>query len=435
MNLPRIWSLIVALSAATIAGPAVAAAEKVNYFTHDALGGTLARDHQSRAMFFAGKHRRTYVAYLDHHFNARVTFYDHDTKRWAFPTRVDTCIRGTFPDGHNAPNLWVSKDGTVHLFYGSHNHSLKYARSRKPESIGKWQTGMRVGQKATYPYLAETTDGQLLLFYRYGPTGGYRNPFLVVHHSRDGGKTWGKATKLVTFPTGCKIWHAAYDPIHDRVHLLLWVPVKPWTVLHCAYAPASGEVFALNGQPVGPIGTWKEFTANQCQVSHDRGGDMCLFDGRPYFLYRDKKRRIRFGKWAGQGLAGAEIPARNIKGLNFNTVSPQTADGKTFRFYGISVTDPPTQCNGGDLVVWTSTDAGKTWDAGKTLFDRRKLGHGLEWVNPVMNYAGSGPVVIVSAECLPSGPRKGPKRFDVPHRRDRRLYALDAEGKFIANAR
>ena len=43
------------------------------HFAWDSLGGTLARDHQSRAMYYAGEHQRTYVAYMDHSFYARIT--------------------------------------------------------------------------------------------------------------------------------------------------------------------------------------------------------------------------------------------------------------------------------------------------------------------------------------------------------------------------
>ena len=105
-------------------GGAMRGEDGPQHFAQDVLAGTLARDHQTRAIFHAGKHRRTYVAYLDDAFDARVTFYDHDTARWAEPVRVDTCIAETggakgVKDGHNSPNIWVTQAGTILLFYGS----------------------------------------------------------------------------------------------------------------------------------------------------------------------------------------------------------------------------------------------------------------------------------------------------------------------------
>lgn len=126
------------------------------FFVADAIGGTLARDHQSRAIYFEGKHKKTYVAYMDDDFYARVTCYDHSTGEWLrFPVLVDHCIAPGGPkDGHNAPNIFVTSDGTVHLFYGSHGsrgHRFKYARSTKREDISHWETGLRIGNYATYP--------------------------------------------------------------------------------------------------------------------------------------------------------------------------------------------------------------------------------------------------------------------------------------------
>ena len=44
----------------------------------DALGGTLARDHQSRAMYFQGKLRRTYLNVFGRTISTLTSlFYDH----------------------------------------------------------------------------------------------------------------------------------------------------------------------------------------------------------------------------------------------------------------------------------------------------------------------------------------------------------------------
>ena len=70
------------------------AAGDTRHFAWDSLGGTLARDHQSRAMYYEGKHKRTYMAYMGHSFFARITYYDHEEKKWVYPpVLLDDCIQ------------------------------------------------------------------------------------------------------------------------------------------------------------------------------------------------------------------------------------------------------------------------------------------------------------------------------------------------------
>jgi len=231
------------------------------FFTHDALGGTLARDHQSRAMFYAGKHRRTYVAYLDHHFMARVTYYDHDTKSWAWrPEVVDQCQDSyCFKDGHNAPNIFVSRDGTIHLFYGSHGSVLKYARSVDPECIKQFQIGMRIGRRVTYPYLCQRKNGELLLFYRRsGPRGGYYHGHLALRRSSDNGNTWSDIHVLLRVEGGTKLCNNAvvYNAARDRVHIMPTVKsTSGWNSYYLEYDPESSRLFSMDGTDLGTLTT------------------------------------------------------------------------------------------------------------------------------------------------------------------------------------
>ena len=461
--------LIVSLLALTALGASGEQPPAQKYFAGDALGGTLARDHQSRGIYFEGEHKRTYVAYMDHGFYARVTYYDHETDQWLdSPELVDHCIAANgIKDGHNVPNIFITDDGIIHLFYGSHGHSFKYAWSKRPEDITEWETGMRVGKNATYPYLAETTSGELLLFYRYGPTGGYNHPFLGVQHSQDKGRSWGKIRELVTFPTGCKISRAAYDPVHNRVHLLLDVrrihPDGSWATFHCMYAPDTGKVLVLGDKVLGPLGTQEEFLENDPMISWGMAS-LCLYEGTPYFVFGNEDGQRCFGYWDGKKLIRHVIPDDKITGLGSRPVI-YSEDGEVFRVYGIrdpeQQTEGPSlvemdgktfyrtdyygtqtyyvpespQLHGGDLVVWTTTDRGKSWDSGKWLIAIEKLGHRLGGSpNKVMNYPGSGPFLIVSE---PTGPwprgieRDVHNHYDNPSRKYKKLYAVDRQGEIV----
>ncbi len=411
-------------------------------FATDSLGGTLARDHQSRGMYFQGKHRRTYVTYMDHDFDARITYYDHDTKRWAEPVRVDDCIAEVgwckgIKDGHNAPNLWISKSGTIHLLYGSHGTPFKYARSRAPEDITQWQLGKRLTHFATYPFFSQLPDGELLVFYRHGPTGGYKNPFLGLLRTKDEGRTWSKVHKLAAFRKACKLngRNAIYDPTLGRIHLnLALIPKGSWTRYACQYDPKADTMYSWDGKTY--LG---EMPGDEELVRHGRVHGRTLWeifarDGVLYFLLKRGKGHA-FAVWDGKKLRYADIP--NEKTAGFQSGPIWTTDGKHIRVFGIRQTDPPTDVRGGDLYVWSSEDGGRTWDDGVCLVDRRKLGHGLQGLNLVTDYPGHGPFLILgeATGAYPKDFKVTPQNhYDNPWRKNKRLWALDEEYEWLRAA-
>lgn len=414
------------------------------HFAWDSIGGTLARDHQSRAMYFEGEHRRTYVVYMDHSFFARITYYDHDEKTWVYPAvLLDDCIRPddrfnhAYKDGHNVPNLFITGDGTIHVFYGAHGTVFRYARTKRPEDInpGNWELDRRVGSEGTYPFFSQTRDGTLHVFYRYSPTGGYKNPFLGLQMTVDNGETWGDIQKLATFPEACKIYRGAYDPVRNRVHLLI-SPRGPLGgyhgAVHCMYAPESGKLLSLTGAELGPMGTVESFQAGVPMVFQGLV-DFVLYEGRPHFLYEDPEGRYRFGYWGD----GSWIDFPDTEGT-FACLDQRpvihTTDGQTFRVYGIAEWDFERELYGGDIRMWESTDGGKTWSDGTLIADREDFNHGFQQINKVMNYSGTGPILIAAE---PTGPwpegweKTQFTHYDNPSRRDKRLYAFDVDGTVI----
>lgn len=410
------------------------------YFADNSLGGTLARDHQSRAMYFEGEHRRTYVAYMDHDFDARITHYDHGAERWAEPVRVDTCVAEVgwskgLKDGHNVPNLWISKSGTIHLLYGSHGTPFKYARSKNPEDISQWELGKRLSNYATYPYFAELPDGQLLVFYRYGPTGGYKNPFLGLLRTKDEGRTWSTVNKLGAFRKACKLngRNAIYDPAIGRIHLnLALIPKESWKSYASQYDPQVDKMYSWNGKTY--LG---EMPGDAELVEHGRVQgrtlrEIFVHDGVFYFLLKRGDAHA-FASWDGKKLYYRDIPKAKTTGFDSGPI--WTTDGTLIRIFGIRKTEPPTSFRGGDLYVWTSRDGGRTWDDGACIIDRRKLGHGLQGLNLVMNYPGHGPFLILgeATGMYPEDFEITPENhYDNPWRKNKRLWALDEKYQWIA---
>ena len=400
----------------------------------DALGGTLARDHQSRAMFFEGKHRRTYVTYLGDDFNARMTYYDHTSKAWAESVVIDDCIAEEgwckgHKDGHNTPNLWISRSGTIHVLYGSHGTPFKYARSVEPESIDQWELGTRLSNFATYPYFTELPDGEMLLFYRYGPTGGYVDPFLGLQRSRDEGRTWTPVQKLGAFRKACKFngTSAVFDPTSGGVYFnLALIRDEGWEMYPCLYDPAEDKMYAWDGRTELGNMPGDDTIVEHCRVEGLSLQELFVHDGVLYLLLK-RGDGYAFAVWDGKTLERSDIPQAKTKG--FTNGPLWTADGRRIHLFGPRVTDPPTEYSGHDLYVWTSEDGGKSWDDGRCLVDRRELGHGLQWANLVMNYPGDGPLLIL-LEAVGKLPEDFEDSFethyDNPWRKNKRLYALDA---------
>ncbi|MBN1342866.1 MAG: BNR-4 repeat-containing protein [Phycisphaerae bacterium] len=407
----------------------------------NALGGTLARDHQSRAMYFEGKHRRTYLTYLDNDFDARITYYDHDAKTWSEPVRVDNCVAEVgwckgLKDGHNAPNLWVSKSGTIHLIYGSHGTPFKYARSVEPERIDRWELGKRLSNFATYPFFSQLPDGEMLMFYRYGPTGGYKKPFLGLQRTADEGRTWSEVKKLAALGKACKLngSNALYDPGTGRIFLnLALIPEKSWMSFACQYDPSADRMYAWDGKTcLGPMPNDAPFVEH-CPVEGKPLQEIFLRDGVLYMLLGKTGGALSFARWDGKALAKHDIPAAKTTGIMGGPI--WTADGKRIRFYANrkdTRRKPPPR--GGDVCVWTSEDGGKTWDDGRSIVKQKDLGIELQGLNRVMNYPGNGPFLII-AEATGQYPKDfkitPTNHYDNPWRKNRKLYALDEQGRFL----
>jgi hypothetical protein len=409
-----------------------ARAQEMEFFAFDSLRGTLARDHQPRGVFFAGEHRRTYVTYMDHFFDARVTYYDHNAKTWARPVRVDDCRTR---DGHNAPAILVTKDGRLHLFYGCHNHPVKYARSVRPEDISEWATGQEIGKRATYTYGVELVNGDLLLFYRFGGAG-LHSP-LRVHRSADGGSSWDEGTVIVDMEnkSWVKIRDTLYDPKRNVVHLCLWEGNKSyWSAYYAVYDPETCHVRAANGADLGPVAMKTELDENGSALTgRDRHTplDMALHDGEPYFVVGvPSKEDYFFVQWDGQQFQRSRLPVKELGALEL-----YTKDGRSFDLYALYANDPPTGFEGKDLMVWRSEDGGTTWGEGTILVDRRAMKHGLTGLNLTENDPGDGPFAIFQEEWLELSeflPRHlGSILDDAPFRFNRKLFAIDRDHQFV----
>lgn len=138
-----------------------------------------------------------------------VACYDTDTKLWSYSPDI-----GVNPtdDYHGGACIVRDKLGYLHVFWGAHEGTIRYARSESPDNISSWDIMTSPASAATYPMpWCDPVTGKIFLFYRVTEASGsnYRWDYKV---SEDGGSTWSSATTWVDTPAGYVFYAAFSEP-------------------------------------------------------------------------------------------------------------------------------------------------------------------------------------------------------------------------------
>ena len=131
-----------------------------------------------RAVFFEGKHKRTYTGWVDNYGDIHVGYYDHNTKEIS-----STVICDNFEiDDHNNPSLIFNSKGELQVFFNAHmkgTQPLYTVKATKPESIESWGDIKKLylndstlaymgnlNHTYTNPVRLSAEDGRIYLFWR-----------------------------------------------------------------------------------------------------------------------------------------------------------------------------------------------------------------------------------------------------------------------------
>ena len=156
-----------------------------------------------RAVYFEGKHKRTYAGWVDNYGDVHIGFYDHETKEIQSHVIYDNLEI----DDHNNPSILFDASGRLQVFFNTHSQEERplYMRtSTNPEDISEWNTlkeldlnNNETGRKGqtdshtyTNPIRLSKEDGKLYIFWR----GVGMKPSYSV--STDNGKTWSSGEIL-----------------------------------------------------------------------------------------------------------------------------------------------------------------------------------------------------------------------------------------------
>ena len=157
-----------------------------------------------RAIYYKGRHSRTYAGWIDSSGSIVVGYYDHDLKR----TQTKVLHANFEKDDHDNPSLFIDRHGYLVAFYSKHATSepIYMWKTKKAEDISEWQieSSLKLNDSVTYPGLSNTytytnicqlsnENDKLFLFWR----GVDFKPNFSV--SQDNGKTW-RPGKILILP-------------------------------------------------------------------------------------------------------------------------------------------------------------------------------------------------------------------------------------------
>lgn len=342
-----------------------------------------------RAIYFKGKHSRTYAGWVDSAGNILVGFYDHDLKR------IETKVlhKNLEKDDHDNPSLFMDRQGKLMVFYSKHatTEPIYLLKSKQVEDISEWEKAsqLSLNDPIAYPQLSNTytyanicqlanEKDRLYLFWR----GADFKPNFSV--SQDGGKVWSPG-KILILPeriykerrpylkvasNGLDVIHFAFTDGHPHV--------EPTNSIY--YAKYRGDVlYKANGEKIADWSTMP-IPPTQADIVYDASATREKAwiwdvtenkDGEPVIVYsrfpNDSNHIYYYAVWNNNQW-------NNYKLINSGPWFPQTPEGKKERepnYSGGIVLDhaDPSVVYLSRLInkkfeieKWTTNNKGKNWN-------------------------------------------------------------------------
>ena len=312
-----------------------------------------------------------------------VSYYDHATGKVPRPTIL---LNKKTDDAHDNPTMMLDDAGYVWIFSNAHGTSRPafIHKSRKPCSVDDFEKVMETNFSYGQPWWL---SGQGFLFLHTRYRDGGRSLFWMT--SPDGTK-WSEPQLLSRMESGH--YQISWRDGNRVVTAFDLHPAKGGlnsrTNLYYLEAPDQGKTWrTVDGNQVAtPL---KE--AQNPALVHDYRAEKLLvylkdlqFDakGSPIIMYLTSKgfepgpengpRVWRTARWTGKEW---EIRPVTESDHNYDHGSLYVEADGTWRL--IAPTDPGPQphATGGDVVMWTSQDQGKTWTRLKALTSKSERNH------------------------------------------------------------
>jgi len=345
---------------------------------------------------------RTYVGWVDHEGDVKVSSYDHATGE-----RVSAVLQARLnQDDHANPSLHVRPDGRLVVFYSRHvGPSMHYRVSSQPEDVTSWEAPQLIptnspgGFGYTYPNPIRLEDEDVTyLFWR----GGNYNPTFSIQE--DGSSAWTPARTLIRMPgerpyvkydsSGGDTIHLAYTNAHPTEFgdvNIYYARVRAGKIER-----AGGEEVGSLDDPISPAeGNLVYDGAEQAWV-HDVAADSA---GNPVIVFASFRsasdHRYHYARWTGSAWDVHEItPAGGS--FREDGGSPYYSGGLTLdhetpsRVYLSRQTGPGAW----QVETWTTADGGTTWSSAQ----QTSSGKNVRPVSPRGMSASGGDMSVIWME-------------------------------------
>ncbi|WP_185154051.1 glycoside hydrolase family 88 protein [Fulvivirga sp. M361] len=405
MKNTMVWSLmfLVAVTTVNAQGPLINAKPKKGTGEHSesfksfTFNGSWCWFSDPRAVYYEGKHKRTYSGWIDNYGNITVGFYDHETKQ------INTHIvrKNLEIDDHDNPSILFDEEGKLLIFFNRHGygdsphpHPLYLIKSENPEDISKWTKVKslflndekdKVSDKTSFthtytnPIRLKAENGRIYLFWR-GVDGkpGYS-------HSDDNGESWTKG-QILLMPDPIYAFRRPYTKVYsngdNKIHFTFTDGhprnEKGNSIYYTYYQ--NGAFYKANGILIKKI-TDLPLKPEELDIVYDakKGGakawnwDIAEDEkGNPVLAYArfptDEKHIYYYAKWTGKEWLNRDL-------INSGGWFPQTPEGKK---------EPEPNYSGGinidhentnelylsvkrdsifEIEKWTTKNDGRSWKA------------------------------------------------------------------------
>ena len=291
--------------------------------------------------------------------------YDHKTGLVSRPTVIRDC--GDFSDAHANPSLMLDAAGHLWVFAAQrHQFDGKIVRSVKPHSIDAFE---EVGGCAAYPqpwalpkmglFLLETKyTGGRETYWRTRPDGGDWSPQRQLTHEGHYASSFADGRTLYV----ALDWHNRSSDWRTNLYLIKTADAgRTWTTID-GKPLETPLAFPVNPALIRDYHAEKRYIfLNDVKV--DRAGNamvLCATSGGGAYQPgpRGDPRRWTLARFDGKAWSYHEI-APIDHNYDYGNLHVE-ADGT---LVAIGPTDPgpqPGWC-GGEMVLWTSRDQGRTW--------------------------------------------------------------------------